>query len=240
MIPEIGEKAISVKLISRYHLVFLPSLFLFLTPPVAGQEIPRQTSPEAFRRSYTIDERYLLGCDLYNEGVRSEKKNEYEKALIAFNKATQLLPKDHPGYILAKIEIQRLTNPLLKEEKKKRYRELLALKVAEQLREVQKEAIDIVAGLAIKSEIEQEMIIPEEKEKGGRSVEERLNLIARQIALQTAIEHFKRQTEKEKEIAFLLGILAPTTPGEPPAEFLITEEEEKLLEEKIKAAVEAL
>jgi glutamine synthetase adenylyltransferase len=125
------------------------------------------------------------------------------------------LPKGHPGYVLSKIEIQRLTDPNFLEEKKNRYETILTEEITQQLGEIEKEARKIV-GVAVEEESQPE---PENQEAER---EKRLKKAARQIALELAIENLKKQIEDEKE----------TT------ELSTTGDEEGLLKTKIRSLVD--
>ena len=141
---------------------------------------------------YVINARYLLGCDYYNQGIKYSNNQQYDNALACFRKAVELLPKGHPGYVLSKIEIQRMTDPGFLEEKKNRYETLLTEEVTQQLGEIEQEARKIV-GIEVKEELQP----ASENQEAER--ERRLKKAARQIALELAIANLKTQIEKEKE-----------------------------------------
>ena len=175
-------------------------------------------------QDYVINTRYLLGCDYYNQGVKYSNNQQYDNALTYFRKAVELLPKGHPGYVLSKIEIQRLTDPGFLEEKKNRYEILLTEEVTQQLGEIEKEARKIV-GIAV----EEEPQPASENQEVER--EKRLKKAARQIALELAIENLKKQIEQEKEENEPLKSSAKNQKTQP-------DNEEGLLKEKIRSLVD--
>ena len=173
---------------------------------------------------YVIDTRYLLGCDYYNQGVKHSNNQQYDKALVCFRKAVELLPKGHSGYVLSKIEIQRLTDPDFLEEKKVRYETLLTEEVIQQLGEIEKEARKIV-GIAVEEELQP----TSENQEVER--EKRLKKAARQIALELAIAHLKKQIEQEGEENEPLKSSAKNQQTQP-------DNEEGLLKERIRSLVD--
>ena len=136
----------------------------------------------------------------------------------------ELLPKGHPGYVLSKIEIQRLTDPDFLEEKKVRYETLLTEEVIQQLGEIEKEARKIV-GIAVEEELQP----TSENQEVER--EKRLKKAARQIALELAIAHLKKQIEKEGEENEPLKSSAKNQQTQP-------DNEEGLLKERIRSLVD--
>ena len=205
-------------LISVVPLLIFFVLFTATLPGVEKKESADLT--KTITQGYVINARYLLGCDYYNEGVKYSNNQQYNKALTCFRKAVELLPRGHPGYVLSKIEIQRLTDPGFLEEKKNRYETLLTEEVTQQLGEIEKEARKIV-GIAV----EEEPQPAAENQEAER--EKRLKKAARQIALELAIENLKKQIEKEKETTEPL-LSQKTQP----------EDEEGLLKERIRSLVD--
>ncbi len=200
----------------------LLAFFALFTAPLPGVEKKDSADPtKTITQGYVINARYLLGCDYYNEGVKCSNNQQYNKALACFRKAVELLPKGHPGYVLSKIEIQRLTDPGFLEEKKNRYETLLTEEVTQQLGEIEKEARKIV-GIAVEEE-PQPAVENQEAER-----EKRLKKAARQIALELAIENLRKQIEKEKETVTEPLLSQKTQP----------EDEEGLLKERIRSLVD--
>ena len=136
----------------------------------------------------------------------------------------ELLPKGHPGYVLSKIEIQRLTDPGFLEEKKNRYETLLTEEVIQQLGEIEKEARKIV-GIAV----EEEPQPASENQEVER--EKRLKKAVRQIALELAIENLRNQIEKRREETEPLKSSAKNQKTQP-------DNEEGLLKERIRSLVD--
>ncbi|MCX5642572.1 MAG: hypothetical protein NTY10_05005 [Candidatus Omnitrophica bacterium] len=135
-----------------------------------------------------------------------------------------MLPKGHPGYVLSKIEIQRLTDPEILEEKKSKYEILLTETVIQQLSEIEKEARQIV-GVTV----EEAPQPAEENQEAER--EKRLKKAARQVALELAIENLKKQIEQKKNITEPLKSSVRNQKTEP-------ENEEGLLKEKIRLLID--
>ena len=172
-----------------------PLLIFFVLLPAALLGIEKKDNIDLTKTvttGYVINARYLLGCDYYNQGIKYSNNQQYDNALACFRKAVELLPKGHPGYVLSKIEIQRLTDPGFLEEKKNRYETLLTEEVAQQLGEIEQEARKIV-GIEVKETLQP----ASENQEAER--ERRLKKAARQIALELAIANLKTQIEKEKE-----------------------------------------
>jgi tetratricopeptide (TPR) repeat protein len=209
-------------------LVLIASLFLFLAVFPAGlpgtEKKDSNDLTTTVTQGYVIDARYLMGCDYYNQGIKYSNNQQYDKALACFRKAVELLPKGHPGYVLSKIEIQRLTEPDFLEEKKVRYETLLTEEVTQQLGEIEKEARKIV-GIAVAEESQPS---PENQEVER---EKRLKKAARQIALELAIENLKKEIEQNKET---------TEPSQPAVQNQKTQpaDDEGLLKERIRALVD--
>lgn len=204
-------------------LILITSLFLFFalfSTVLTGVESKNTTDlTKTITQGYVINTRYLLGCDYYNQGVKYSNNQQYDKALVSFRKAVELLPKGHPGYVLSKIEIQRLTDPGFLEEKKNRYEILLTEEVTQQLENIEKEARKIV-GIAVEKELEP----ASENQEVAR--EKRLKKAARQVALELAIENLKKQIEQENNTTEL-SISQKIQP-----------DEEGLLKEKIRSLVD--
>ena len=204
-------------------IVIAPLLMFFtlFTAALPGVETKDSADPtKTITKGYVINARYLLGCDYYNGGVKYSNNQQYDDALTCFRKAVELLPKGHPGYVLSKIEIQRLTDPGFLEEKKNRYETLLTEEVTQQLGEIEKEARKIV-GIAVEEEPQ-----PAAKNQEAER-EKRLKKAARQIALELAIVNLKKQIEQEKETTEPL-LSQKTQP----------EDEEGLLKERIRSLVD--
>ncbi len=171
-------------------------------------------------QGYVINTRYLMGCDYYNQGIKYSNNQQYTNALTCFRRAVESLPKGHPGYVLSKIEIQRLTDPDFLEEKKNRYETILTEEITQQLGEIEKEARKIV-GITVQEE-PQPVSENQEAER-----EKRLKKAARQIALELAIENLKKQIEEGRE-----------TNGAPTTQRTESEDEEGLLKAKIRSLVD--
>ena len=208
--------------------ISIASLFLFFAvfsavlPGIEKKDSNDLTT--TVTQGYVINARYLMGCDYYNQGVKYSNDQQYDKALTCFRKAVELLPKGHPGYVLSKIEIQRLTDPGFLEEKKGRYEIMLTEEVTQQVGEIEKEARKIV-GITI----EEEPQPASENQEVER--EKRLKKAARQIALELAIENLKKQIEQEKEESEPLKYSAKNQKTQP-------NNEEGLLKERIRSLVD--
>lgn len=198
------------------------ALFSTVLPGVEKKDITDLTKTAT--QGYVINTRYLLGCDYYNQGVKYSNNQQYDKALVCLRKAVELLPKGHPGYVLSKIEIQRLTDPGFLEEKKNRYEILLTEEVTQQLGEIEKEARKIV-GIAVEEELQP----ASENQEVAR--EKRLKKAARQIALELAIENLKKQIEQEKEENEPLKSSVKNQQTQP-------DDEEGLLKERIRSLID--
>ena len=208
----------------------LASLFLFFAvfsavlPGIEKKNSNNLTTTTTVTQGYVINTRYLLGCDCYNQGVKYSNNQQYDKALACFRKAVELLPNGHPGYVLSKIEIQRLTDPGFLEEKKGKYEAMLTEEVTQQLGEIEKEARKIV-GITVEEELQPDS----ENQEAER--EQRLKKAARQIALELAIENLKKQIEQEKEASEPLNSSVKNQKTQP-------DNEEGLLKARIRSLVD--